>query len=352
MSLSRRNRALAVIGALALSLLGPSVADACGSFFRSKRASPEQTPSLAREKVLLIHDAEAKRQHFIREVAFVRAREPFGFVVPTPTRPEVAAVKSTPFTKLRTFFPFDLRDGQASTGRSIGSSPRGAGVEVLEVAKVGSFTAFVLAATDADALGRWLAKNQLTRDEAGDAWLAHYVDMGFYYVAMRYDPPRKSSPGSSREVVAETMRISFATPIPYYPYLEPTRELADQPDDEPRVLELWYVGAEPVVPVALREGEGEGENAWVQPLRRGNVSADARARLEVTLAPELADLLPASGSLWVQTYQDRKRDRRGFGDVLFAFERGRELTPELIAELEPLLGVLDPALRSSKEQGR
>ncbi|MFO7562974.1 MAG: DUF2330 domain-containing protein [Enhygromyxa sp.] len=348
MPLSPRKRILAALGVAALGLLGPAVADACGSFFRSKRASSEQTPSLAREKVLLIHDAELGRQHFVREVAFVRAREPFGFVVPTPTKPEVAEVKTTPFTKLRALFPFSpsSRGPQARSGRGAGGS---AGVEVLEVAKVGSFTAFVLAATDADALGKWLAKNKLVSDEASDAWLAHYVEMGFFYVAMRYDPPARPKPGSSREVVAETLRISFDTPIPYYPYLEPlrgepTRELEPT---QSRLLELWYVGAEPVVPVALREREGA--SAWVQPLRRGLVTSDARVRLEDALAPELEELLPA-GPLLVQTFEDQKRDRGGFGDVLFAFEQGRALTPELAAELEPLLGILDPALIKTQEQ--
>lgn len=317
--------------------LGP-IAEACGSFFRSKQASPERTPSLAREKVLLIHDAEAGRQHFIREVAFVRAHEPFGFVVPTPTRPEVAAVKTTPFTKLREMFPFVPNPRRV--GAPSGRAPGGSGVEVLEVAKVGSFTAFVLAATDAKALGKWLTDNKLVSNEASDAWLAHYVELGFFYVAMRYDPPARSGSqtgGKSSEVVAETMRISFDVPIPYYPYLEPTREEAGAT----RLLELWYVGTEPVVPVVLREREGT--RAWVQPLRRGLVNRDARFGLEAALEPELEELLPA-GTLVVQTFQDRKREREGFGDVLFAFEQSKPLTPELAAELAPLLGILDPAL--------
>jgi hypothetical protein len=69
--------------------------------------------------------------------------------VPTPTLPEVAAVEKNPFTRLRERFPF------ASGGHGIGKGYGSAGfggtgggtVEVLSVEKVGSFTAFVLAAT-------------------------------------------------------------------------------------------------------------------------------------------------------------------------------------------------------------
>jgi hypothetical protein len=333
---------LAVTGLSSLvALTAPALADACGSFFRARAVDPEQTPSLSREKVLLIHDAKLRRQHFIREVAFTRAHEPFGFVVPTPTRPEIGEVANTPFTELRTRFPFapaPRSDSKSSGGG--GRQASSAGVEVLEVAQVGSFTAFVLAADDADALGRWLADNHLVSNPASDAWLAHYVELGFFYVAMRYDPPDSPGPDLSGSVIAETIRISFASPLPYYPYLEPTRPELEA-EGKPRLLELWYVGSEPVVPVATRERDGV--SAWVQPLQRGRSDRDARDALVRTLDPELSVLLP-SGPLLVQTFQDQKRSREGFGDVLFAFSEPVARTPEFEAELEPLLGLLDPAL--------
>lgn len=342
---------LALAGLCSLAgLTAPTLADACGGFFRSRAVDPEQTPSLSREKVLLIHDAENRRQHFIREVAFARAREPFGFVVPTPTRPEVGEVAKTPFTKLRKAFPFaPTPRGDSKRSGGGGRASASAGVEVLEVKRVGSFTAFVLAADDADALGRWLADNHLVSDPASDAWLAHYVELGFYYVAMRYDPPKADTAGESGlpgSVVAETIRISFASPLPYYPYLEPSHaEL--EPAVGPRLLELWYVGSEPVVPVATRDRDGV--SAWVQPLKRGRSHADARDELVRTLDPELSKLLPA-GPLLVQTFQDQKRSREGFGDVVFAFLEPVARTPELEAELEPLLGLLDPALIPAPSQ--
>src|SRR5688572_3283833 len=90
---------------LAYGVAAP-VAEACGGFFL-RRVSPEEQPSLAREKVLIIHDAARGREHFIREVAFRRADQRFGFVVPTPTLPEVVKVEKTPFSRLRRRFPFE-----------------------------------------------------------------------------------------------------------------------------------------------------------------------------------------------------------------------------------------------------
>lgn len=322
--------------ALALPLLSP-VARACGAFFHVRAIAPEQRPSLAREKVLIIHDVVRGQQHFIREVAFRKADESFGFVVPTPTRPEVAEVATNPFTKLRERFPFAPapRVATLGTGRPYGE-PSGSweGVEVLSAEKIGSFTAFVLAATDAAALAGWLKANELTSTPETEQWLDHYVRMGFYYVAMRYDPPAK--PGSAKDpaIAAETIRISFATPVAYYPYFEPQRAASS----EPRLLELWYVGSEPVIPVARKH-----ERTWLRPLKPGKDYERKRKQVEAALNDELEPLLP-EGELVVQTFQDQKRQRTGHHDILFAFAQPKQLTTEQLAALEPLLGVLDPEL--------
>lgn len=337
----------------ATGVAGVSIAEACGGFFRPSGLSPEQQPSLSREKVLLIHDRDEGRQHFVREVAFARATEPFGFVVPTPTRPEVAAVELTPFTKLRNLFSFTpLVIGRGAGGggaKGYGGDGGGSGVTVLEQKQVGSFTAFVLAATDAKALASWLDDNELVSTPEADAWLAHYVTLGFYYVAMRYDPETAEGAGSLGAVTAETMRISFDTPLPYYPYLEPTKPEAAKAGLDPRLMELWVVGQREVIPVALQRDEDGG--SWVQPLAAGEVYRDSRELLSTLLEPELRELLPA-GKLVVQTFQDQKNERAGFEDIVFANAEFVELTADEAEALTPMLALLDPALAPTREEAK
>ncbi|MBL4683411.1 MAG: hypothetical protein JKY37_02385 [Nannocystaceae bacterium] len=173
----------------------------------------------------------------------------------------------------------------------------------------------------------------LVSTKEADVWLAHYVRMGFYYVAMRYDPPRrKAEAGQEGAVLAETMRISFDTPLPYYPYLEPEPlpALAKLTLFEPRLLELWVVGREEVVPVALREHDGQ--RRWVRPLHGGRVTPDARKVLEAVFEDEVESLLPP-GALVVQTFQDQKNSRKGFADVLFAPKKAQELSAHKVAKL-------------------
>lgn len=97
-----------------------------------------------------------------------------------------------------------------------------------------------------------------------------------------------------------------------------------------------------LVPIALRE-EGHSR-AWVRPLRSGRGFAKASETLRGALESEISSLLP-TGDLVVQTFQDQKTSRAGFGDVLFTPFGSEALRPRPEA-LRAILGVLDPELLS------
>jgi hypothetical protein len=343
---------LRALTALLAALLAAPHSLACGGFFSPQASEGNRRPSLAHEQTLIVFDADKKREHFVREVVFRAAHDPFGFVVPTPARPEVGAVKSSPFEALRTDFPFQaapkggLRLDAAGSGASRGMG--GGGVEVLEIIKVGSFTAFVLAATDDKALAGWLAKNGFASTKETDAWLAHYVKLKFYYVAMRYEPPKAGkNTKNPREpsTKAETIRISFDTPRPYYPYLEPLP--AAQPTVRPeRLLDVWLVSRDLLVPVATHEQDGKLR--WVRPLATGErYTGDNRAQLQRALGAESKILPPAVAGrpeLSVQRFMDQKRTRGGFGDIVFVPANQRPLDAATRSQLAALLPLLDPRL--------
>lgn len=334
--------ALGLLGAVTTSLWQPALANACGVFAR--KLAPEERPTLSREKVIIVHDAESGVEHFVREVVFDKAADPLGFVVPTPTRPTVHAVKKTPFTALRSAFPFrPVPRGIGARGRGYGSGSGamlgGKGVQVLDVEQVGSFKAFVLAATDESALASWLSENAFDSPPEAATWLKHYVDLGFYYVALRYDPPKRKRDEARAQLDAETLRITFEAPLPYYPYLEPRAPTLERND--PRLLEVWYVGAEPMVPVAVHSTEGDA--SWVRPWRAGERYPDARDKLLGATKAQLSNLLP-EGPLQLQTFQDQKRRRDGFGDVVLVPETTRALSAERRKALATFVSLLDPTL--------
>lgn len=313
----------------------PHDAEACGTLRSSGSA---QAPSLVVEQVLIVWDRPKHREHFVRQVVFRGDSGRFGFVVPTPTVPEVAAAPGFSFTGLELDHPFDEETSVlpfSGAGRLGGSRS----VEVLERKKVGSFTAFVLAATDSRALAKWMKDNDLASDDAMDAWLEHYVRAGFHFVALRFEPPKGAKRPSS-ELRAETLRVSFDTPAPYYPYFEPAR-----PADADRVLALWLVSPEPLIPIAL-ERRGS-TRAWVRPFAEGPAYVPDRERLARRLTVGETALLP-EGEVGVQTFEDQKRSRDGFGDVVFVPKTPHALDATERRALGPLLSVLDPELGSER----
>ncbi len=192
-------------------------------------------PSLQVEQVLAIYDPAKEQEHFIRQLAFRNAKEPFGFVVPTPSRPTVAKVDGSPFAELaKRFSPeqgFGLMGlglgGGAGSGHGAtrGAQPK---VTVLSKERIGSFTAFVLAASDAGALTTWLKQNQFETTTESRAWLEHYVAVGFYFTAFRYEPDAAGR-GDGAEVRDGAHLVRHAAPVlpvprsPSTPRREPER---------------------------------------------------------------------------------------------------------------------------------
>ncbi len=344
---------------LAIAAPGPGLlctpeALACGGFFVPRVAEGNRRPSLAYEQTLIVFDDGARREHFVREVVFRTTHEHFGFVVPTPSRPDVGKLAS-PFATLRSEFPFEYPPLPPRSTHSSGMAKAaavgggGGGVQVLSVSKVGSFTAFVLSASDARALTGWLSSNGLVSTPEADVWLAHYVSLGFFYVAMRYDPPAEDA-GAPGATVAETVRISFDSPLPFYPYLEPDPPGGEAPTD-PRMLDVWLVSTRRFLPVAARTepGQASGHVQWVKPLATGRTFGNVDPlSFPKDLTAGDADgglpLLPAHAPLVVQRFADQKRSRVGFGDVVFVPVAAADSDADRRGELARFLAVIDPTL--------
>ena len=101
-----------------------------------------------------------------------------------------------------------------------------------------------------------------------------------------------------------------------------------------------------VTPVAARTVNGPTE--WVRPMQEGSTAGSidpwvSRAALLGALGGALQALVPP-GPLRVQTFQDQKLSREGYGDILFAPETKGTVDPATADKLRPLLGILDPTL--------
>lgn len=298
--------------------------------------------------MLIVHDEERGLEHFVREVAFSNVTERFGFVVPTPSKPGVFPMKSAGrgalFTALERAYPYASAAPGFGGGQGFGSGQGrgGGGLTVHEAKRVGSFAAFVLSATDAGALTKWLGDNGFVTTPASAEWSERYVRRGFYFVALRFEPSLAREKGP-REQDGETLRITFETPVPYYPYEEPVREdLTGR-----RALALWLVSASAKVPVALSKTDG----GYVRPFREGDKRFDAVAQdaLRAVVGDEVwRDVAPRHGGpLTVQVFEDQKLRRDGFGDVLMLPATRAPLDDAAFEKRRPLFSLLDPTLEAA-----
>lgn len=206
------------------------------------------------ESALIIWDAETKTEHFIRRASFETAATDFGFLVPTPTQPDLGEADDRVFESLgrttaarhvyqeqiKTVFGFGplFPDKHAAT-MAVGAAPPPnampkAAVEVLDEKQVAGFDAAVLKANDAQALAEWLDKHGYEARPALTEWLTWYVENKWIITAF------KMTKGERPTFEAKSVRMTFKTDKPFYPYREP-EDMRNPSEQGSRALRVFVL---------------------------------------------------------------------------------------------------------------
>lgn len=194
------------------------------------------------ESAVIAWDPATKTQHFIRRATFQGDARDFGFLVPTPTAPQLAAVDDGIFETLieKTKRPTIERTRRkinwiyfTLANKSEGVTA-GAPVEVVQTTKVAGYDAVVLDASDAKALVDWLHQHDYATTPQLEAWLDAYIRQRWMITAFKID---KSQSEMAR---TEAVKMSFTTERPFFPYREPPSDNAN------RVLRIFFLGPERV----------------------------------------------------------------------------------------------------------
>lgn len=292
-----------------------------------------QPVRIADQQILVIWDPDTRTEHFIREAKFTaraagadRRPEGFGFLVPSPTVPEIAASDDSVFehlndrikprieevTRWRTHYSLLWRlfalAAPATTSRTPtdGPPPPMASVEVMKTARVGGYDVAVLKASDPLALTEWLATNGFDSRPELTEWSRPYVDKGWMITAFKY-----AADAAAIDVTA--VRMSFETDTPLFPYRVPT----DQIDVEARrrnTLRAFVIGPG-------RAAGTLGEGSMTRPWNQGRVVYSHP--LEVN-ASFLGGVLPegtAGGATnaWLSAFEDSTWPS-GTEDLTFEFD--------------------------------
>ena len=300
--------AIAILVTLVAALRAPPV-DACA------RVS-EAPIALEGEEALIVWDPATHTQHLIRTGLFAEATDDFGFLVPTPTRPELAEANDGVFERLFRIYrrpPRRVRARARALGRAMGGGTPS--VALIERRMVAGLDTSVLAANDADALSAWLREHRYPSSDALTEWFRKYVDEGWFVTAFRYAPARGSGAWFNRSV-----RMTFQTERPFFPYSEPSGGSAS-----PRPFRISLIAPEPMRAQGRRR------------VFRGRV-AFARSLPDYQLERLLAGVVPGSAipSEAFLTVLDEPRSRRGARDLWFEPNpRRRRVRPTITTRIAP-----------------
>ena len=201
------------------------------------------------ESAVIVWDPATSTQHFIRRATFRGSARDFGFLVPTPTAPALAAVDDGIFDTLQAKVepPTIERTRREFRWTLLGSfqlanrdeATTGAPVEVLDTAKIAGYEAAVLDATDAGALREWLETHGYATTPDLEQWLDVYIRRRWKITAFKID---KTQPAGDAQTQA--VKMSFTTDRPFFPYREPASQRAG--GNSMRVLRVFFLGPERV----------------------------------------------------------------------------------------------------------
>jgi hypothetical protein len=285
---------------------------------------PDRVVRVDGEEVLIVWDARARREHLIRHIGFRGDTDDFGFLVPTPSTPEVAEVRGLPFDPLYRLYyrPAPVRRArgrrsvQSSSAMSSGAAPS---VRVVAQHELAGQTATVLAANDASALNSWLASHGYPHGPALQEYVTPYVRRGWMITAFRYV-------ARGAQVRSPVIRLSFDTERPFFPYAEPA-------STEARPARHFRVSVLARRPMQGQlSANGDGGRGW-----GAEIGFRRRLTPAETEGVQSASRLTTDPALRYLTVFDEPRSVRGDLDLWFRPQRGApNVQPSLHTAVAPV----------------
>lgn len=265
---------------------------------------------IAEETALIVWEPEAKREHFVRRGAFRTGAKDFGFLVPTPTKPELNAVPDTTLSQFEeltrpeivhethysvnplplVLYPFFLFLARSAPEAAL------APVRVLDAKRVAGYDAVVLEADDANALADWLKTHGYDARPALRNWLRPYVDAHWKITAFKIV-------AGETTIETDAIRMTFTTDKPVYPYREPEDQRENLPPEaqyQSRLLRVFFLGAQRM-DATVAAGPFAGKVTWSGPLKKA-----------------LPLPFSAPDKPWLTVFEDASSPRPGTDDLFFA----------------------------------
>jgi hypothetical protein len=288
----------------------------------------------ADQTVIILWDAAAKEQHFIRQASFKSEGDEFGFIVPSPSQPTLAESGNEAFAYLRKLTEPEVITRKRSRGMSCGCSKsefkadgiitsKADSVTVLDRQHVAGYDAAVLEATSGDALVDWLKQNGYAYSPEVAAWAKPYIDGNWKFTALKV--AKKEGAKADPNVAAPALRLTFKTDRPLFPYREPDSVAAAKSlGASSRLLRIYFLSDGRYEGELTKESPWSGTVAWANKL----TDTDRTKTLEHLQLPAET----AAGKWWLTEFEDRWPYAVAPADVYFARaeDQGSRKRPPII----------------------
>lgn len=262
----------------------------------------------ADQTVVMVWDKQSQTQHFIRKADFKTDAADIGFLVPSPSRPQLDESGNEAFSELAMITaPPEVAGGGFSLGCSA-PIPKNAlvrGVTVIEEKRVAGFDATVLTARSGEKLVSWLKDNGYAYSPAVAEWAKPYLGGDWHFTALKVVKKERAAP----EVKASALRISFKTDRPIFPYREPDAKISgDSLGAKNRLLRIYFIAD------AQYAGKIDGSKSWRgKTVWSGEITEHRKSLLGKLKLPESTG--PAKW--WLTVIEDQWPYKKAAGDVYF-----------------------------------
>ncbi len=265
----------------------------------------------ADQTVIMLWDRESKTQHFIRKADFKTDASDMGFLVPSPSRPQLSESGNAAFSLLdRITSPPAQKSGGFPLGCAVQAPVDSLAyrVTVVEEKRVAGFDATVLTAKTGEDLVLWLKKNGYAYSPAIAEWAKPYLGGSWHFTALKVAKDRAGS--AQHTVKAAALRISFRTDQPLFPYREPESTVSSQQlGANHRLLRIYFIAE------TQYEGRINGNKRWSgKALWSGDITTHRSELLDALQLPAFT----GPSRWWLTKIDDDWPYERAAGDVYFA----------------------------------
>ncbi len=181
---------------------------------------------------IVIWDEANHTEHFIRNASFKSGADDFGFIAPTPGKPQLNEASSKAFYTLANLAPvYPTRAGGFGGGAG-GAMMISDGVRVIQEADVAGYHATTLWSKNAHAINNWMNQHGYVSTPEVEKWAERYCSKGWYLTAFKVVDKTKLAASTG------TVRMTFRAAKPFNPFYVPSSNI---PNRGKGTLRVYFV---------------------------------------------------------------------------------------------------------------